>query len=45
MPSVCHGAPNLYFLFWAMGIYNLKQGQELVYIVHVLGHQVAYFKI
>lgn len=33
MPLVCHGAPNLYFLFWAMGIYNLKQGQELVYIV------------
>lgn len=33
MPDVCHGAPNLYFLFWAMGISNLKPGQELVYIV------------
>ena len=31
MPDVCHGAPNLYFLFWAMGIYNLKKNQELVY--------------
>ena len=33
MPDVCHGAPNLYFLFWAMGIFNLKQNRELVYIV------------
>ena len=44
MPSVCHGAPNLYFLFWAMGIYNLKQGQELVYIVPRSWTSGAYFK-
>lgn len=44
MPSVCHGAPNLYFLFWAMGIYNLRQGQELVYIVPRSWTSGAYFR-
>lgn len=44
MPSVCHGAPNLYFLFWAMGIYNLKKNQELVYIVPRSWTSGAYFK-
>lgn len=44
MPLVCHGAPNLYFLFWAMGIYNLKQGQELVYIVPRSWTSGAYFR-
>lgn len=44
MPAVCHGAPNLYFLFWAMGIYNLKQGQELVYIIPRSWTSGAYFR-
>lgn len=44
MPLVCHGAPNLYFLFWAMGIYNLKTNQELVYIVPRSWTSGAYFK-
>lgn len=44
MPTVCHGAPNLYFLFWAMGIYNLKQGQELVFIVPRSWTSGAYFE-
>ena len=44
MQCVCHGAPNLYFLFWAMGIYNLKQGQELIYIVPRSWTSGAYFK-
>lgn len=44
MPSICYGAPNLYFLFLAMGIYNLKQGQELVYIVPRSWTSGAYFK-
>lgn len=44
MPDVCHGAPNLYFLFWAMGIYNLKPGQELVYIIPRSWTSGAYFK-
>ncbi len=44
MPDVCHGAPNLYFLFWAMGIYNLKPNQELVYIIPRSWTSGAYFK-
>lgn len=44
MPLVCHGAPNLYFLFWAMGIYNLKPDQELVYIIPRSWTSGAYFK-
>lgn len=44
MPSVCYGAPNLYFLFWAMGIHNLKQDAELVYIVPRSWTSGAYFK-
>ena len=44
MPSVCYGTPNLYFLFWAMGIHNLKQDSELVYIVPRSWTSGAYFK-
>lgn len=44
MPDVCYGAPNLYFLFWAMGIHNLRQGQELVYIVPRSWTSGSYFK-
>lgn len=44
MPSICYGAPNLYFLFWAMGIHNLKEGHELVYIVPRSWTSGAYFK-
>lgn len=44
MSDVCHGAPNMYFLFFAMGIHNLKQGQELVYIIPRSWTSGAYFK-
>lgn len=44
MSDICHGAPNLYFLFWAMGIYNLKSNQELVYIIPRSWTSGAYFK-
>ncbi|MCD8301698.1 MAG: Eco57I restriction-modification methylase domain-containing protein [Prevotellaceae bacterium] len=44
MPHICHGAPNLYFLFWAMGIHNLKNNQELVYIIPRSWTSGAYFK-
>ena len=44
MPQVCYGAPNLYFLFWAMGIYNLKADGELVYIVPRSWTSGAYFE-
>lgn len=44
MSEVCHGAPNLYFLFWAMGIYNLKPMQEMIYIIPRSWTSGAYFK-
>ncbi|MCF0224113.1 MAG: Eco57I restriction-modification methylase domain-containing protein [Fibrobacter sp.] len=44
MPAVCHGAPNLYFLFAAMGIFNLKDEGELVYITPRSWTSGAYFE-
>ena len=44
MPGVCYGAPNLYFLFATMGVSNLKQEGELVYIIPRSWTSGAYFK-
>lgn len=44
MPSVCYGAPNLYFLFAAMGMFNLKEQGEMVYIIPRSWTSGAYFK-
>lgn len=44
LPEVCYGSPNLYFLFWAMGIHNLKEGGELVYIIPRSWTSGAYFE-
>lgn len=33
LSDVCHGAPNLYFLFWAMAIRNVRPGGQIVYII------------
>lgn len=44
MFSICYGSPNLYFLFEAMGIYNLKEGGELVYIIPRSWTSGAYFE-
>lgn len=44
MPEVCHGAPNLYFLFWAMGISNLRREHEMVYIIPRSWTSGAYFE-
>lgn len=44
IPSVCYGAPNLYFLFWAMAIHNLKPGCEMVYIIPRSWTSGAYFR-
>ena len=44
MPSICYGAPNLYFLFAAMGLFNLKDEGELVYIIPRSWTSGAYFK-
>lgn len=44
MPEVCHGAPNLYFLFAAMGIFNLKENGQMVYITPRSWTSGAYFE-
>jgi adenine-specific DNA-methyltransferase len=33
MPSVCYGAPNIYFLFASMSLFNLRNDGEMVYIM------------
>lgn len=44
MPDVCYGAPNLYFLFASMSLFNLKDDGEMVYIIPRSWTSGAYFK-
>lgn len=44
MQEVCYGAPNLYFIFAAMGLFNLKDNGEMVYIIPRSWTSGAYFK-
>lgn len=44
VPKICYGAPNLYFIFAAMSLHNLKQNGELVYIIPRSWTSGAYFK-
>lgn len=44
MPDVCYGAPNLYFLFAAMSMFDLKAGGEMVYIIPRSWTSGTYFK-
>lgn len=44
MSEVCYGAPNLYFLFASMSLFNLKEGSEMVYIIPRSWTSGAYFK-
>lgn len=44
MSEVCYGAPNLYFLFAAMGLFNLKEDSEMVYIIPRSWTSGTYFK-
>lgn len=44
MPLVCYGAPNLYFLFAAMSLFNLSDSGEMVYIIPRSWTSGAYFK-
>lgn len=44
MPEVCYGAPNLYFLFASMGLFNLKPDGQMVYIIPRSWTSGAYFK-
>jgi adenine-specific DNA-methyltransferase len=41
--NVCYGAPNLYFIFATMSIFNLKNDGELVYIIPRSWTSGAYF--
>ena len=44
MPEVCYGAPNLYFLFAAMSLFDLADSGEMVYIIPRSWTSGAYFK-
>ena len=44
MSKVVHGAPNLYFLFAAMSLFNLKTEAEMIYIIPRSWTSGAYFK-
>lgn len=44
MQDVCYGAPNLYFLFAAMSLFNLRDQGEMVYIIPRSWTSGAYFK-
>jgi adenine-specific DNA-methyltransferase len=44
MSEVCYGAPNLYFIFASMGLFNLKDNGEMVYIIPRSWTSGAYFK-
>lgn len=44
MPDVCYGAPNLYFLFASMSLFNLRDEGEMVYIIPRSWTSGAYFE-
>lgn len=44
MPDVCYGAPNMYFLFASMSMFNLTADGEMVYIIPRSWTSGAYFK-
>lgn len=43
MPDICYGAPNLYFLFTEMAVFNLKDEAEMVFIIPRSWTSGAYF--
>lgn len=44
MPEIVHGAPNMYFMFAAMSLFNLKDDAEMVYIIPRSWTSGVYFK-
>lgn len=44
MHDVCYGAPNIYFLFATMSLFNLRDEGEMVYIIPRSWTSGAYFK-
>lgn len=43
MKNVCHGTPNIYFLFMVMGLFNLENEGEMVFIIPRSWTSGAYF--
>lgn len=43
MPNICYGAPNLYFLFTEMALFNLNNDSEMVFIIPRSWTSGAYF--
>ena len=43
IPDICYGAPNLYFLFTEMALFNLKNDSEMVFIIPRSWTSGAYF--
>lgn len=43
MSDICYGAPNLYFLFTEMAMFNLKNDSEMVFIIPRSWTSGAYF--
>lgn len=44
MSDICYGAPNMYFIFAAMGLFNLESSGQMVYIIPRSWTSGAYFK-
>lgn len=44
MPDICYGAPNLYFIFMEMAVFNLIPDGEMVFIIPRSWTSGAYFK-
>lgn len=44
MSSVCFGAPNMYFLFMSMALFQLKENGEMAFIIPRSWTSGAYFK-
>lgn len=44
MPRIVHGAPNLYFIFAAISLFNLKKFAQMVYIIPRSWTSGAYFE-
>ena len=44
LPTIIHGAPNYYFMFASMSLFNLKNNHEMVYIIPRSWTSGEYFK-
>lgn len=44
VPRIVHGAPNLYFIFAALSLFNLKENAQMIYIIPRSWTSGAYFE-